>query len=179
MALGIMTVLAISGTTIVYFTSSSARTASRSSSDQKAYAFAEAGLNDALSILENASNPTVSTLLPQTVASFEGGSATYSGTIDSNYVWTITSIGSVRSPSGALSNVRRTLKQSVQVLGLNATSKTTENMIRTGQCVLNLPSVNNVAAVNRLARLTGEVLFEGTGRFAGLELNGDLDHLIG
>jgi len=122
MALGIMTVLAISGTTIVYFTSSSARTASRSSSDQKAYAFAEAGLNDALSILENASNPTVSTLLPQTVASFEGGSATYSGTIDSNYVWTITSIGSVRSPTGALSNVRRTLKQSVQVLGLNATS---------------------------------------------------------
>ncbi len=41
------------------------------------------------------------------------------------------------------------------ILGLNATSKTTENMIRTGQCVLNLPSVDNVAAVNRLARLTG------------------------
>lgn len=41
------------------------------------------------------------------------------------------------------------------VLGLNATSKTTLNMIRTGQCVLNLPSSDNVAAVNRLARLTG------------------------
>lgn len=41
------------------------------------------------------------------------------------------------------------------VLGLNASSKTTENMIRTGQCVLNLPSVDNVAAVNRLACLTG------------------------
>src|SRR5271154_1764965 len=41
------------------------------------------------------------------------------------------------------------------VLGLNALSKTTENMIRTGQCVLNLPSVDNVAAVNRLACLTG------------------------
>jgi flavin reductase (DIM6/NTAB) family NADH-FMN oxidoreductase RutF len=41
------------------------------------------------------------------------------------------------------------------VLGLNAASKTTENMIRTGQCVLNLPSVDNVAAVNRLACLTG------------------------
>lgn len=41
------------------------------------------------------------------------------------------------------------------ILGLNAASKTTENMIRTGQCVLNLPSVDNVAAVNRLARLTG------------------------
>jgi len=41
------------------------------------------------------------------------------------------------------------------VLGLNAASKTTLNMIRTRQCVLNLPSVDNVAAVNRLACLTG------------------------
>ena len=41
------------------------------------------------------------------------------------------------------------------VLGLSAVSKTTENLIRTGQCALNLPSVDNVAAVNRLARLTG------------------------
>jgi flavin reductase (DIM6/NTAB) family NADH-FMN oxidoreductase RutF len=41
------------------------------------------------------------------------------------------------------------------ILGLNALSKTTLNMIRTGQCVLNLPSVDNVAAVNRLACLTG------------------------
>lgn len=41
------------------------------------------------------------------------------------------------------------------ILGLNAASKTTENMIRTGQCVLNMPSVAEVAAVNRLACLTG------------------------
>jgi flavin reductase (DIM6/NTAB) family NADH-FMN oxidoreductase RutF len=41
------------------------------------------------------------------------------------------------------------------IVGLNAASKTTENMIRTGECVLNLPSVDNVAAVNRLACLTG------------------------
>jgi flavin reductase (DIM6/NTAB) family NADH-FMN oxidoreductase RutF len=41
------------------------------------------------------------------------------------------------------------------ILGLSAQAKTTENMIRTGQCVLNLPSDAEVAAVNRLARLTG------------------------
>ena len=41
------------------------------------------------------------------------------------------------------------------ILGLNAASKTTLNMIRTAECVLNLPSVDNVAAVNRLACLTG------------------------
>ncbi len=41
------------------------------------------------------------------------------------------------------------------VLGLAAPSQTTQNMLRTGQCVLNLPSVDLVAAVNRLARTTG------------------------
>lgn len=41
------------------------------------------------------------------------------------------------------------------VIGLDGSSKTTENLIRTGQCVLNLPSVNEAGAVNRLARLTG------------------------
>ena len=41
------------------------------------------------------------------------------------------------------------------MLGLTAFSKTPQNMIRTGECVLNLPSVNEVAAVNRLALSTG------------------------
>ena len=41
------------------------------------------------------------------------------------------------------------------LLGLAAFSKTTQNVIRTGECVLNLPSVNEVAAVNRLALTTG------------------------
>jgi len=41
------------------------------------------------------------------------------------------------------------------MLGLAAYSKTPQNMLRTGECVLNLPSVNEVAAVNRLALTTG------------------------
>ncbi|RCN57163.1 flavin reductase family protein [Acidiferrobacter thiooxydans] len=41
------------------------------------------------------------------------------------------------------------------MLGLAASSKTTQNMIQTGECVLNLVSVNEVAAVNRLALTTG------------------------
>src|SRR5207344_2450248 len=71
MALGIMSVLLISGTTIVYFSSANARTASRSSADQKAYAFAEAGVNNALSVLENALDPRTGTLLAQKTVSFE------------------------------------------------------------------------------------------------------------
>lgn len=41
------------------------------------------------------------------------------------------------------------------MLGLTRNSKTTENMIRTGECVLNLPSADLVAAVDCLARTTG------------------------
>jgi flavin reductase (DIM6/NTAB) family NADH-FMN oxidoreductase RutF len=40
------------------------------------------------------------------------------------------------------------------MLGLARNSKTTENMIRTGECVLNLPSADLVGAVDRLARTT-------------------------
>lgn len=41
------------------------------------------------------------------------------------------------------------------MLGLNASSKTTENLLRSKECVLNLPSADQVAAVDRLAMSTG------------------------
>src|SRR5512136_82852 len=41
------------------------------------------------------------------------------------------------------------------VLGFGARSKTPANILRTGECVLNLPSVEQVGAVDRLARTTG------------------------
>src|SRR6266700_1246561 len=44
------------------------------------------------------------------------------------------------------------------MLGLDVTSKTTENLRRDRQCVLNLPSSDLVSAVDRLALLTGSCL---------------------
>ena len=41
------------------------------------------------------------------------------------------------------------------MLGLGARSKTPKNLIRTGECVLNLPSEKLVEMVNRLALTTG------------------------
>ena len=41
------------------------------------------------------------------------------------------------------------------MLGMGARSKTPQNLLRTGECVLNLPADSLVGAVNRLARLTG------------------------
>ena len=40
------------------------------------------------------------------------------------------------------------------MLGLSAVSKTPGNMIRSGECVLNLPSTDLAASVDRLARTT-------------------------
>ncbi|MCC0000083.1 MAG: flavin reductase family protein [Methylobacteriaceae bacterium] len=41
------------------------------------------------------------------------------------------------------------------MVGLAATSKTTENILRSGECVLNLPDDGMAGAVNRLALTTG------------------------
>jgi flavin reductase (DIM6/NTAB) family NADH-FMN oxidoreductase RutF len=41
------------------------------------------------------------------------------------------------------------------MLGLDPTSKSTGNLVRTGECVLNLPAAGLVAQVDRLALLTG------------------------
>lgn len=41
------------------------------------------------------------------------------------------------------------------VLGIAFGSQTTRNLLRTGECVLNLPSVNEVGAVDRIAKTTG------------------------
>jgi len=41
------------------------------------------------------------------------------------------------------------------VIGISAQSKTTENILRTKQCVLNMPSIEQAEHVNRLALTTG------------------------
>ena len=41
------------------------------------------------------------------------------------------------------------------MIGVDASSQTPENLRRTGECVLNLPSANLVESVNRIAKTTG------------------------
>ena len=95
-----------------------------------AYDLAEAGINDAKSVLYNQLNPDGSvkaggtspitpTLLPPTTIQYPDlhGSVTYSGTLDtSTYVWTITSTGKVKNGQSYQS---RTLTKTVTVRGLN------------------------------------------------------------
>src|SRR4051795_2836520 len=107
MALGIMLVLAIALTTTIYLTSSSGRHANSSNAGQKSFALAEAGVNNAISVLHAAYDvpspptfPGLSTLLPVRTSAYDTGSVTWSGSLVPTaasaqwpYEWRITSTG--------------------------------------------------------------------------------------
>src|SRR5262245_48854126 len=113
MAIGILGVLSLTGATLIYYSSSNARNASASKSRETAYTLAEAGVAQALSVLNTALNPLTGSLLASTTINLEGGSVTYSGSL-TDETWTITSRGTVRNPTGT-GNITRTLTRSAQV----------------------------------------------------------------
>jgi hypothetical protein len=130
MAIGIMTVLAISGTTITYYATSNSGSASRSKAGQSAYALAEAGINAALSVLSASFQPATPTALPDCTTnsyagpvSVEGGSYKYCGTLPTgSTVWTIKGIGTIKNPSNVKTTVSRTITRTVSIQGLNSGS---------------------------------------------------------
>jgi hypothetical protein len=120
MALGIMVVLGIMVTATIEYTSQNARSAAISKSRGSAYDVAEAGLNAAYSVLNNpANNPMDPSLLSQQTTQFGGGTATWSGTLDTappgggNPTWTITSIGTVRNPFAGSASTKKLTSQVV------------------------------------------------------------------
>src|SRR5436305_1007600 len=112
LAVGISLVLAMVGTTLVFYSVENQHQADYSKAGQTAYALAEAGLSDAFSVLAAnypATYPGDPNLLPPTNRTYPGGTATYSGTLSTlSGVWTITSTSTVRNPTGA-GAVHRTL----------------------------------------------------------------------
>jgi hypothetical protein len=133
MALGILFVLTITLGTVIYVTSASARHAEHSNASQKAYALAEAGLDNSLAVLNTHYPSTTAypgdtppgTFLPTRVTTYDEGTATWSGQLEFvgnlgklwAWEWKITSIGSVANPTGpGTANVTRTIKASVPVV---------------------------------------------------------------
>jgi hypothetical protein len=137
MALGMLLVLAIVGATIAIYSVSSTHQATYSAGKQSAYALAESGINDALSVLANGV-PTTTTLLgddgsgtvtpfvcqpsgasfscnPQSGSNVLSiGGFTYSGTFDAaTYTWTISATGMTRNPNGAA--IKKTVTRVVTV----------------------------------------------------------------
>jgi Tfp pilus assembly protein PilX len=118
MALLIMGFLAIAVVAVTQMTTSTLSTSSISEAAQTAYALAEAGINNAESVLSNPSNtPTDPTLLQTPVTSrYNTGTATWSGSYNSSTsTWTVTSVGTVAAPVGGRSALSRQLVATVKV----------------------------------------------------------------
>jgi Tfp pilus assembly protein PilX len=119
MALGTIVVLSILVVSVIDYSATNSRESSLSSYRQRAYTLAEAGLNDGLSVLEVAQTPLFAALLPSHTTTYDGGSVTWSGTLDQTQpqtacpghiaCWIITSTGSVRNPAGGSKIQTRTL----------------------------------------------------------------------
>ena len=122
LALLTLIVLGTLGGSIAVYTTSNLHSTYRDASAVDATQLAEAGLNDALSRLEEASNPTTTTLLPSTTVNYSsyGGSVTYDGTAVSandEVTWTISSTGTAGSSSNLTRE--RTLTQTAVVRGVD------------------------------------------------------------
>ncbi|HSS79653.1 MAG TPA: hypothetical protein VLK24_00515 [Gaiellaceae bacterium] len=112
MAIGITSVLGIVGTTAMAYSTTNSVESTQSVTRQNAFTLAEAGINNAVAVLNNTSNnsldPTLlpsrtscSTALTSTCSSpYGNGYVTWSGTLDrSAAVWTLTSTGYSRNTS--------------------------------------------------------------------------------
>ena len=117
MAIGIIVVLAIIGVTLASYSVSNLRATSHATGSQRAFALAEAGLNNAAGILSTAGNdPTNASLLPSAASpridTAEGGTVSYWGSYNAAArIWTVTGKGTVRNPNQASSIVRTITQQ--------------------------------------------------------------------
>jgi hypothetical protein len=133
-AIGTLTALAIACATTITLATAGARQAKSSNAGQASYALAEAGLNNAVAVL-NAAYATSTTfpgdasLLPERTTQLPGGSVKWSGTLTATaggawpWEWRLTSRASVADPSRAGGTTTRTLQAVVPVTSTPATTQ--------------------------------------------------------
>jgi Tfp pilus assembly protein PilX len=138
MAIGIMSVLGIAGTTAVVYSTSDAQEARQSGSRQSAFTLAEAGINNVMAVLNL---PTNNALDPDTLpkctnnekkysdpaadrtdpsgwqhTTIDGGTVDWCGTlVRKDALWYVAAIGRSRNPNRTSTNVTRTLEATVTV----------------------------------------------------------------
>jgi Tfp pilus assembly protein PilX len=128
MALGVLTVLTISGTAVLAYTSTSSRSSSFSAAGNQAYGAVQAGVSSALSVIFNSSNNPLNPYLfcaagqslpcPAKTITIGSGTATYQATLDQTVtpaVWHVSATGTQRNPTGARGSITRTQKVDVAV----------------------------------------------------------------
>jgi len=118
MAIGILAVLTISGTTLVYYSNTNARSAEFSQDNSSAYDLAEAGINEMVAVLSKPENNALKNdLLPSTTRTYDAGSVTWSGILNqATQTWALTSTGKIKNPTGATKDVTRVLTAKVPVV---------------------------------------------------------------
>lgn len=130
MAVGILGVLTVSGTTLIYYSSTNARSVSYSTANASAYDLAESGINEMMSVLSKPDNNALNKYLlgeqtngtvTHTTHTYQGGTVEWYGTltqsVNGSSMWSLTSIGRVANPTGAsASQVTRTLTAKVPVV---------------------------------------------------------------
>ena len=116
MALGVLIVFTIAVASVIDYSTANQRRSHYNVSYQKSYVLAEAGINDAESVLSlPANNALTTTLLAQQTQTYDGGTVTWSGTLNqSTSTWTITSTSTVKNPTGG-TDIKKTLTASVVV----------------------------------------------------------------
>ncbi len=188
MALGVMLVLTIVLTTVITFTAAGARDSNRVNAGQKATALAEAGLNNALAVLNQnyPATPTAATpaypgnpaLLPSRTTAYPTGNATWGGTLEISPLgaqwadeWRITSTGSVANPTGpGAARVTRTVRAVVPIIvpaTVPVTGQSPLNFIYAENDVTFLQSVvvaSPVYATNDLVLQNTSTISEKAGR---------------
>jgi hypothetical protein len=128
LALSTMMVLTVTVTSVLFVTEANSRDAQRSNAGISAYSLAEAGISNALAVLNSnypgsVAYPGDSTVLPARTTTYGNGSATWSGSLVAvtgqtwGYEWHITSTGTVRNPTGpSMSALTRRLQATVPVI---------------------------------------------------------------
>src|SRR3954469_17292702 len=131
LAILVMLVLTASVTTALYVTGSSQRSSHLSKGRVVASSLAESGINNAMAVLRLPANNALSatvfcpgtsqvTINGQTVCkttnTYPGGTVTWWGTLDTFGKWTLTSVGTVKTPTGSRgADIVRTMAATAQV----------------------------------------------------------------
>jgi Tfp pilus assembly protein PilX len=121
----VLFVLAIVLSTVIIFTSSNQRNSAYQRAAQTASSLAEAGLNNAISVLANPNNSCCleqSNLMANSAAAatpkaYTGGTVLWWGTLDTNSeTWTVSGRGTVTNPTGpGAANIVKTVSATIQV----------------------------------------------------------------
>jgi hypothetical protein len=124
MALGVLMVISVSLTGIIYFTSTNARSSDYAKAEVSSLALAEAGLNNALAAVTDPDNDVnledpewLGSAAQPITSTFPGGTVTWYGELVEDgpaVYWRITATGDVANPTGPnTADVRQTLTMKV------------------------------------------------------------------